>query len=238
MKAALAVIFFACIAGSMAANGPAQVLGEMVGQAQNLVQTIIDQVKQQALGLAQQVLGQLSSVVSSLAGRSGLGIDLGSIINLALSSLTGALNGAAGQLLGQLNGLLSNVSGLFGGRAFANLGNIFSDFLQSIQGAATGLGQHLLNQGLSAVLGGLGGARGFADIFTGLSQQFATIVGTAQAAISGVVGNIVQVGSGLLDASKPHWEQLQEQLVGHGLNVLGSLSETINNLHGTITGGR
>ncbi|CAF1516790.1 unnamed protein product, partial [Rotaria sordida] len=61
MKAALAVIFFACIAGSMAANGPAQVLGEMVGQAQNLVQTIIDQVKQQALGLAQQVLGQLSS---------------------------------------------------------------------------------------------------------------------------------------------------------------------------------
>ncbi|CAF4182429.1 unnamed protein product, partial [Rotaria sordida] len=71
-----------------------------------------------------------------------------------------------------------------------------------------------------------------------ISEQFANIVGTAQAAISGVVGNIVQVGSGLLDASKPHWEQLQEQLVGHGLNVLGSLSETINNLHGTITGGR
>ncbi|CAF1541115.1 unnamed protein product, partial [Rotaria sordida] len=71
-----------------------------------------------------------------------------------------------------------------------------------------------------------------------LSNQFATIFNAAQAAVSGVVGNIVQVGSGILDASKPHWEQLQEQLVGHGVNVLGSLSETINNLHGTITGGR
>ncbi|CAF4183838.1 unnamed protein product [Rotaria sordida] len=230
MKAVLAVIFFACIAGSMATN-PAQVLGPIIAQGQSLINTIINQVKEQALGLAQQVLGQLSSVVSSLGGRTD-------IFQGILSQLTNVLNAAAGQLLGQLNGLLGNVSGLFGGRAFANLGDIFSDFLQSIQGAATGLGQHLLNQGLSAVLGGLGGARGFADIFTGLSQQFATIVGTAQAAISGVVGNIVQVGSGLLDASKPHWEQLQEQLVGHGLNVLGSLSETINNLHGTITGGR
>ncbi|CAF0830038.1 unnamed protein product [Rotaria sordida] len=220
------------------ATNPAQVLGEMVAQGQSLINTIVNQVKQQALGLAQQVLGQLSSVVSSLAGRSGLNLDINSLINSALGSLTGVLNAAAGQLLGQLNGLLSNVSGLFGGRVELNLGNIFADFLQSIQGAATGLGQHLLNQGLSAVLGGLGGARGFGDIFNSISEQFANIVGTAQAAISGVVGNIVQVGSGLLDASKPHWEQLQEQLVGHGLNVLGSLSETINNLHGTITGGR
>ncbi|CAF1466069.1 unnamed protein product [Rotaria sordida] len=237
MKAALAVIFFACIAGSMATN-PAQVLGEMVAQGQSLINTIVNQVKQQALGLAQQVLGQLSSVVSSLAGRSNPALNIQSLINAALGTLTGVLNNAAAQALGQLNGLLSNVSGLFGGGRGIDLGNIFSEFLQSIQGAATGLGQHLLNQGLAAVLGGLGGARAFNDIFASLSQQFANIVGTAQAAISGVVGNIVQVGSGLLDASKPHWEQLQEQLVGHGLNVLGSLSETINNLHGSITGGR
>ncbi|CAF4995830.1 unnamed protein product, partial [Rotaria sp. Silwood1] len=45
-------------------------------------------------------------------------------------------------------------------------------------------------------------------------------------------------GAQILDASKPHLQQLQEQLVGHGLNVLGSLSETINNLHGSITGSR
>ncbi|CAF4976045.1 unnamed protein product, partial [Rotaria sp. Silwood1] len=53
----------------------------------------------------------------------------------------------------------------------------------------------------------------------------------------GAVNNIASLGSSIVDASKPHWEQLQEQLVGHGLNALGSISETINNLHGSITGG-
>ncbi|CAF4771859.1 unnamed protein product, partial [Rotaria magnacalcarata] len=52
------------------------------------------------------------------------------------------------------------------------------------------------------------------------------------------LGNLAAIGSGILDASKPHFQQLQEQLIGHGLNALGSLSESINNLHGSITGGR
>ncbi|CAF4403085.1 unnamed protein product, partial [Rotaria sordida] len=106
-------------------------------------------------------------------------------------------------------------------RALADIGGIFGEFIQSVQSSVVGLGQHLLNQGLAAVLGGLGslgGARGIGDIFAGLSQQFGNIFQTAQAAVSGVVGNIVQVGSGILDAAKPHWEQLQEQLVGHGVN--------------------
>ena len=71
-----------------------------------------------------------------------------------------------------------------------------------------------------------------------LSQQVTNAVSVAQNALNGALGNLAQIGSNLVDASKPHWEQLQEQLVGHGLNVLGSLSETINNLHGSITGGR
>ncbi|CAF4125629.1 unnamed protein product, partial [Rotaria sordida] len=71
-----------------------------------------------------------------------------------------------------------------------------------------------------------------------LSQQIGAAVSAAQGMLQGVVGGLSALGSNLLDASKPHWEQLQEQLVGHGLNVLGSLSETINNLHGSITGGR
>ncbi|CAM4820287.1 unnamed protein product, partial [Rotaria magnacalcarata] len=63
-------------------------------------------------------------------------------------------------------------------------------------------------------------------------------VSVAQGAIQGALGNLAAIGSGILDASKPHFQQLQEQLIGHGLNALGSLSETINNLHGSITGGR
>ena len=71
-----------------------------------------------------------------------------------------------------------------------------------------------------------------------LQQQVSTVVSAAQSALSGALGSLSALGSNILDASKPHWEQLQEQLVGHGLNVLGSLSETINNVHGSITGGR
>ena len=71
-----------------------------------------------------------------------------------------------------------------------------------------------------------------------LSQQVSGVVSAAQSALSGALGSLSALGSNILDASKPHWEQLQEQLVGHGLNVLGSISETINNVHGSITGGR
>ena len=72
----------------------------------------------------------------------------------------------------------------------------------------------------------------------GLQEQISGAVSAAQGALSGALGSLTALGSNILDASKPHWEQLQEQLVGHGLNVLGSLSETINNVHGSIAGGK
>ena len=56
------------------------------------------------------------------------------------------------------------------GRAAIDLGAIFSGFFQEIQGSLTGIGQHLLNQGLASVLGGLGslgGSRAIGDIFSG-----------------------------------------------------------------------
>ncbi|CAM4850055.1 unnamed protein product, partial [Rotaria magnacalcarata] len=71
-----------------------------------------------------------------------------------------------------------------------------------------------------------------------ITEQLSGAVSVAQGAIQGALGNLAAIGSGILDASKPHFQQLQEQLIGHGLNALGSLSETINNLHGSITGGR
>ena len=143
------------------------------------------------------------------------------------------------------------------GRASIDIGAIFSGFYAEIQGALAGIGQHFLNQGLAAVLGGIGGSRAIGDVFAceylmgvsmpliqscpffvALSQQIAAAVAAAQGALSGTLTNLTALGSSLVDASKPHLAQLQEQIVGHGLNVLGSLSETINNLHGSITGGR
>jgi hypothetical protein len=75
-------------------------------------------------------------------------------------------------------------------------------------------------------------------LFAALSQQVGAAVAAAQGALTGALGNLSNLGANLVDASKPHFAQLQESLVGHGLNVLGSISETINNLHGSITGGR
>ena len=54
------------------------------------------------------------------------------------------------------------------GRASIDIGAIFNDFIAQIIPAITGIGSHLLNTGLAAVLGGLGslgGSRAFADIF-------------------------------------------------------------------------
>jgi len=130
---------------------------------------------------------------------------------------------------------------LSGRPARINIGQIFNEFVQQIKEPIVQLGQHFVNQGLASVLGALGnlgGARGISDLFAGLQAQIANVVSGAQAALTGALGSISALGSNILDASKPHWEQLQEQLVGHGLNVLGSISETVNNLHGSITGGR
>ncbi|ELU39231.1 hypothetical protein AG1IA_06739 [Rhizoctonia solani AG-1 IA] len=80
--------------------------------------------------------------------------------------------------------------------------------------------------------------RAIGDIFAGLSMQIGGAVSAAQGALTGALGGLQTLGSQILDASKPHWEQLQEQLVGHGLNALGSLLETINNVHGSVIGDR
>ena len=144
----------------------------------------------------------------------------------------------AGQINQVLAQLLGSLQGLIGGRASFDFAGIFQQLLNEVTPAIMGIGQHLLNQGLSAVLGSLGQSRGFSDIFAAISSQVSAAVTAAQGAVSGALTNLVAIGSGIVDASKPHFQQLQEQLIGHGLNALGSLSETINNLHGSVTGGR
>jgi len=229
MKAAIALIFFACVAGSMASDVRGQFLGQLVQQGQAAAQSILGELQKQILGLVQSTVGQLSSLVGSLGGR----FDFQSIVDSFKPTLQGLLNQVLGQVLGGL-------SGLIGGRASIDVGAIFRDFLKQITEPVAALGQHFLNQGLAAVLGGLGslgGSRGFGDILATLQQHIATATTAAQGALSGVLGNLQALGSNLLDATKPHFANLQEQLIGHGLNVLGSISESINNVHGAITGG-
>jgi len=233
MKAVLALIFFACVAGSMAADARSQFMGQLVQQGQVVAQTVLNQLQQQIVGLVQQAVGQLTTLVGSL-GRFDLNFNFDGIVDQFKPILAGLVNQALVQVLGSFQGL-------FGGRAIIDLASIFNGFLQQITTPIAQIGQHLLNQGLASVLGGLGslgGSRGLNDILGALQQQISAAVTNAQTVISGALNNVSALGSSILDASKPHWEQLQEQLVGHGLNVLGSISETINNLHGSVTGGR
>jgi len=229
MKAAIALIFFACVAGSMASDVRGQIFGQLVQQGQAAAQSILGELHKQILGLVQSTVGQLSALVGSIGGR----FDFNSIVDQFKPHLQGLLSQVLTQVLGGL-------SGLIGGRASIDVAAILKDFLEQLKAPVVGLGQHFLNQGLAAVLGGLGslgGSRGISDLFTSLQQQISAATSVASAALSGVLGNLSALGSNLLDATKPHWTNLQEQLVGHGLNVLGSISESISNVHGAITGG-
>ncbi|CAF3217015.1 unnamed protein product, partial [Rotaria sp. Silwood2] len=105
MKAALALIFFACVAGSMASDARSQFVDQLVQEGQAIASTVLTHLQQQILGLVQQTFGQLSSLVASL-GRFDLGFDVNSIINQFKPMLAGFVNQALVSVLGSLQGLL------------------------------------------------------------------------------------------------------------------------------------
>lgn len=107
MKAALALIFFACVAGSMATDARSQFIDQLVQQGQAIATTVAGQLQQQLLSLVQQALGQLSSLVASI-GRIDLNIDFQGIFNQIKPLLIGQVNQA-------LSTILSGLSGLIGG---------------------------------------------------------------------------------------------------------------------------
>jgi len=227
------IIFFACFGACMATDARMAFVDQLLQQGQQMGVSIMNMISQQILALAQQASQQLQQLAASLGGR----FDIMSIVQQF--DIMGMFKPILQQLTAQVTNVLSNLnlSSIFGGRKI-ELGQIFAEFWNQISGAVTGMGQHFLNQGLSAVLGGLTGGRIFGDLFANLSNQISALVSAGQSALSGIIGNVTSIASGVLDASKPHWEQLQEQLVGHGLNVLNTLGNTINDLHGSVTGGR
>jgi hypothetical protein len=105
MKAALALVFFACIAGSMASDARLAVFDQLLAQGQIVAQTIITQLQQSIQGLVQQAFGQLSSLVGSLGGR----FDLNALLEQFNTVLAQFANGALGQILSGLTGLIGGM---------------------------------------------------------------------------------------------------------------------------------
>ena len=106
MKAALAIIFFACVAGSMASDARSQFIDQLVQQGQIVAQTVLGQLQQQILGFVQQTVGQLSSLVASI-GR--IDFNFNSIVNQIKPIVTGLINQALVQVLGSLQGLIGGM---------------------------------------------------------------------------------------------------------------------------------
>jgi len=231
MSAAL-IIFFACFGACMATDARIQFLDQVIAQGQQMAATVLNMFSQQVVQIAQQVSQQIQQLAASLGGKG--------IFDGVLSQL----QALAGPLLNQLvSGVLGslNLSSILGGRAdgvLSQIGGMFSEWFSGIQGALMGIGQHFVNQGLSAVLGAVGGmgGRGFGDIFGAISAQLSGLVSSAQTAVGGIWNNLTTIAGNVLETSKPHLAQLQEQLIGHGLNVLNSLGNTVTDLHGSLTG--
>jgi hypothetical protein len=104
MKAALALIFFACFAGSMAA--PNQLVEGLLAQGQGIVQAVVGQLHQQITSLVQQAIGHVTGLLAGIGGR--LNFNLNDI----LGNFKPMLDQLTTALLGQISGSLA---GIFGG---------------------------------------------------------------------------------------------------------------------------
>jgi len=222
------IIFFACFGACMATDARVQFIDTVVAQAQQMAATVLNMFSQQVLALAQQISQQLQQIASAAGGRGmfdGVLAQLqqlvGPLLNQVISGVLGSFN--LGSILG-------------GGRA--GIASLFSEWFSGIQGHLLGIGQHFVNQGLSAVLGAVGGmgGRGFGDLLSSITSQFSGIVSNVQNVLGGIMTNVQGIVGNVIDASKPHIAQLQEQLIGHGLNVLNSIGNTVTDLHGSLTG--
>ena len=103
MNSVLALVFFACIAGSMASSNNAQLVGQIVQQGQAVAQAVIGQLQQQLLTLVQSAVGQLSTLVGSL-GR--FDFDFSSILGQLQTTVDGLIGQVLGQVLGGLQGII------------------------------------------------------------------------------------------------------------------------------------
>ena len=106
MKAVLALIFFACVAGSMASDARSQLLGQLVEQGQAVAQTVLSQLQQQILNILQQAADQLSSLVGSL-GRFDFNFNL--LVNQMKPVLAGLINEVLVRILGAIQGVIGGM---------------------------------------------------------------------------------------------------------------------------------
>ena len=118
MKAVLALIFFACIAGSMAADARKQALGQLLQQGQHVAQAVFTQLKQQIVTLVKQAIGKIQALIASIGARSS--IDFNQVLTDLQNAVTQFANQALSELLGSLQGIIGGMYKLFYAHRFRN----------------------------------------------------------------------------------------------------------------------
>jgi phage-related protein len=104
MKAILALIFFTCVASSMAVDNRPELLQNLVQQGQTVIQSVLVQLQAQLIQLIQQGVSQLSNLVGSIGGR--LTVDWDGALQQVKPIVGGLINQVLVQLLGSVSGLI------------------------------------------------------------------------------------------------------------------------------------
>jgi hypothetical protein len=106
MKAALALIFFACFAGSMATSMP---LEGLFGQGQSIIQAVVGQLQQQISAMVQQALGHINTLLGSGISRFNFNFNLSSILDAFKPILEQLAGTAVTSLIGDLSGIMGGM---------------------------------------------------------------------------------------------------------------------------------
>lgn len=243
----LAVVLMVCVASTYG-----QLLGldftGLVDSLSNLGPLVDTTVH----GLINNLINQLQT---SLAGGITLPIGKRALVphvqNL-IQQLQGNLNLSAGSLSSTINNILSQfqsqVSQFLGQlgspsarsalqkaavQAKGEITDAFNELLNQALGHLTDIATSLANVGLASILGSLSGKRGLLDTL-GLTDAFNNITSTLAGHINNITGSLTDLATGVVGAVQPHFENLQNELINHGLNAAQSLVNTLSGINSSL----
>jgi len=216
--------------------------------AQSLdLSAITDQLSTLANAAIQQAINAaLASLSGLLGGKRSVDLDA------AFSLLQGFLQNSGAQLQQTVSNLLSqygsqvqSLLGSFGKRSNVyqieklsaqlkgDLTDAFNELLNQALGHITDIATNIANLGLATIISGLNGKKRFLESL-GLGDAFNSILSGLTSTVTSVTGAVTDVYGQLVDAVSPHIQDLQDQLINHGLNAAQSLLDTLSNISGTI----
>jgi phage-related protein len=229
----LLVVLLVCVASSYAQTLDfSGILDQIVPLAQDAIQQAIN-----------QALGQLAGL---LGGKRG--VDFDAVFNQVQNYLqnNGAqLQQTVADLWSQYGSQLQSLVGSLGKRSNVHkiealsaqlkgdLTDAFNQLLDQALGHLTDIATNLANLGLATIVSSLNGKKRFLESL-GLGDAFNSILDGLTSTVTNVTSSVTDIYGQLVDAVTPHVQDLQDQLINHGLNAAQSLLDTLANISGTI----